>query len=227
MAQPMQRRLTAIMAADLVGYSRLMERDEAGTLNRLKENRRNVVLPQIMAHGGRVVKLMGDGSLVEFSSIVAAVACAIEIQTTMDELEVDQPDDLRIRYRIGINLGDVMVDGDDLYGDGVNIAARLQELASPGGIALSGAVRDHIIGKIPLDLDDQGEQILKNIERPVRVFNVRRGGIATTAVPLPTLPLGHRARNRRSLCVLPFANMSGEVEQEFFSDGITEDICIN
>jgi adenylate cyclase len=220
----MQRRLTAIMAADVVGYSRLMERDETGTLDRLQANRRNVVLPQIAAHGGRVVKLMGDGSLVEFSSIVAAVACAIEIQGAMDQQEAQHSSDERICYRIGLNLGDVMVDGDDLYGDGVNIAARLQELASPGGIALSASVKDHIAGKIPLELDDQGEQRLKNIERPVRVFSIRRNGIAATAVPLPILPVGHAAENRRSLCVLPFTNMSGEVEQEFFSDGITEDI---
>jgi len=224
MTEPMQRRLTAIMAADVVGYSRLMELDEAGTLSRLQANRREVVLPKVGAHGGRVVKLMGDGSLVEFPSIVAAVACAVEIQSVMADTDVDQPSDRRIRYRIGLNLGDVMVEGDDIYGDGVNVAARLQELASPGGIAISSSVKDHISGKIPLELDDQGEHSLKNIERPVRVFTVRRDGLAAAAIPLSAEAVRPAAEQRRSLCVLPFTNMSGDIEQEYFSDGITEDI---
>ena len=218
----MQRRLAAILAADVVGFSRLMEADEPGTLSRLQVNRRDVVLPQVTAHGGRLVKLMGDGSLIEFPSIVSAVACAIEIQTSMAGIEIDIPVDKRIRYRIGINLGDVMVDGDDIYGDGVNVAARLQELAPASGIAISSSVRDHIAGKIPLQLEDRGEQILKNIERPVRVFTIKGEGLATDAVPLDfARPIPDR---RRALCVLPFTNMSGDIEQEYFSDGITEDI---
>ena len=224
MTQPVQRRLTAIMAADVVGYSRLMEQDEAGTLGRLQANRRDVVLPQISAHGGRVVKLMGDGSLVEFPSIVSAVACAVEIQSIMAKADEDRPAEQRIRYRIGINLGDVMIEGEDIYGDGVNVASRLQELASPGGIAVSASVKDHISGKIPLELDDQGQHALKNIERPVHVFSVRRDGLAATAVPISKALSKPPAEQRRSLCVLPFTNMSGEVEQEYFSDGITEDI---
>lgn len=223
MTQPMQRRLTAIMAADVVGYSRLMEQDEAATLAQLQANRRDVILPQVAAHGGRIVKLMGDGSLIEFPSIVAAVACAVEVQSLMSA-SPDIPAERRIRYRIGINLGDVMVEGDDIYGDGVNVAARLQELAAPGGIAVSGSVKDHIAGKLPLELDDQGDHALKNIDRPVRVFTVRGDGLASTAVPIAAAAPRRALEQRRSLCVLPFTNMSGDIEQEYFSDGITEDI---
>src|SRR5206468_2258657 len=156
------RKLTAIMAADVVGFSRLMELDEADTLARLQANRREIVMPSIASHGGRVVKLMGDGSLVEFASVVSAVACAVEIQSAMAKTGHDQPADRRIRYRIGLNLGDVMIEGDDIYGDGVNVAARLQELAAPGGIALSASVKEQVSGKITLALDDLGEKFLKN-----------------------------------------------------------------
>ncbi len=223
MGQSVQRKLTAIMAADVVGYSRLMEQDEATTLGRLQDNRRDVVLPRITAHGGRVVKLMGDGSLVEFPSIVSAVACAVEIQSAMMNAESGQATDRQIRYRIGLNLGDVIVEGDDIYGDGVNVAARLQELAEPGGIAMSSSVRDHITGKLPLLLDDRGEKSLKNIERSVRVYTVRSDGLSASAVPLDSSTRSSADR-RVSLCVLPFTNMSGDIEQEYFSDGITEDI---
>ena len=221
----MDRRLAAILAADVIGYSRLMEQDEAGTLERLQANRRALVLPQIEKHGGRIVKLMGDGSLVEFGSVVAAVSCALAIQEAMAQTDLDRPQSQRIRYRIGINLGDVIVEGNDLYGEGVNVAARLEALAPAGGIALSQTVRDHVAGKIPAAFIDLGEHVVKNEERPIRVFAVRtdqakqelQGALADSAAPV-------RLRPAISICVLPFANMSGDPEQEYFSDGITEDI---
>jgi adenylate cyclase len=222
--QVLQRKLTAIMAADVVGYSRLMELDEAGTLVRLQANRREIVMPRIASHGGRVVKLMGDGSLIEFASVVSAVACAVEIQGAMAGTDTDQPADHCIRYRIGINLGDVMIEGDDIYGDGVNVAARLQEQAPTGGIALSASVKEHVSGKITLALDDLGELSLKNIERPVRVFTVRSGALANSTAPLSIDAAKPDVGKRVALCVLPFTNMSGDPEQDYFSDGITEDI---
>lgn len=223
MTPSVQRRLSAIMSADVVGFSRLMEQDEVGTLGRLQNNRRDIVLPRIAAHGGRVVKLMGDGSLVEFPSIVSAVACAVEIQSAMSGVDADRPTEQRLRYRIGLNLGDVMIEGEDIYGDGVNVAARLQEVAEPGGIALSSSVKDHISGKLPLILDDRGERQLKNIERPIQVYTVRSEGLETAAVPLNDHARPGQAK-RVALCVLPFSNMSGDIEQDYFSDGITEDI---
>jgi adenylate cyclase len=218
----MERRLAAILAADVAGYSRLMEQDEAGTLERLQENRRALVLPQIEKHGGRVVKLMGDGSLIEFGSVVAAVSCALAIQEAMAETDLDRREAQRIRYRIGINLGDVIVDGSDLYGEGVNVAARLEALAPAGGIALSQTVRDHVAGKIPASFADLGEHVVKNNERPIRVFAVRTDRVGTLASTADGAPA--RARPAIAICVLPFANMSGDPEQEYFSDGITEDI---
>src|SRR6266404_4255916 len=212
------------MAADVVGYSHLMELDETDTLARLQANRQEIVMPRIASHGGRVIKLMGDGSLVEFASIVSAVACAVEIQRAMAGTGVDQPADRRIRYRIGLNLGDVMVEGDDIYGDGVNVAARLEGLAPPGGIALSASVKEHVSGKITLALDDLGEHSLKNIERPVRVFVIRIDDLASSRLPLSLDAAKPDVGKRVALCVLPFANMSGDPEQEYFSDGITEDI---
>jgi adenylate cyclase len=209
-----QRKLTVIVSADVVGYSALMERDEAGTLERLKANRRSVFDPRIAAHGGRIVKLMGDGALVEFASVVAAVSCAHEIQQAT---EAGQSGPDRIRYRIGITLGEVIVEGDDIYGDGVNVAARLQTLATPGGVAVSRTVRDQAAGKLPLEFDDLGEHTVRNIERPVHVFSVRAEARKTSVQASQQKP-------RLSICVLPFANMSGDPEQEYFSDGITEDI---
>ncbi len=212
----MQRKLTAILSADVVGYSGMMEADEAGTLERLKANRGAIFDPQVAAHGGRQFKLMGDGALVEFSSVIAAVNCALAIQDATEKAETDLP--ARIRYRIGINLGEVIVEGDDIYGEGVNVAARLQTLALVGGVALSRVVRDQVEGKAPCAFEDMGEHTVKNIERPVHVFSVHavvRGETETHKVDQP---------RKLSICVLPFANMSGDVEQEYFSDGISEDI---
>ncbi|HUH93185.1 MAG TPA: adenylate/guanylate cyclase domain-containing protein [Casimicrobiaceae bacterium] len=212
----MQHKLTVIVSADVVGYSGLMERDEAGTLERLKANRRTIFDPRVAAHGGRIVKLMGDGALVEFGSVVSAVRCVREIQDAT-EADCSAPDPERIRYRIGVTLGEVIVDDDDIYGDGVNVAARLQAIAPPGGVAVSRPVRDQAAGRLDVEFDDLGEHAVRNIDRPVHVFIVRpisRSEPTTAQEP----------KQRLSICVLPFANMSGDPEQEYFSDGITEDI---
>ena len=208
----MQRKLAVILAADVVGYSALMERDEAGTLARLKDNRQAVFEPRVAAHGGRILKLMGDGALVEFASVVAALTCASEIQAAT-EARAQRGEG--IRYRIGLTLGEVIVEGDDIYGEGVNIAARLETLAEPGGVALSRVVRDQAAGKVPFSFEDLGEHAVKNISRPVQVYRLCAERSAASAT----------ARSQRtSICVLPFENMSGDPEQEYFSDGITEDI---
>jgi adenylate cyclase len=212
----MQRKLTVIVSADVIGYSALMERDEAGTLERLKANRKLIFDPRVAAHGGRIVKLMGDGALVEFTSVVSAVSCAHEIQQATEADSGAGPD--RLRYRIGITLGEVIVEGEDIYGDGVNVAARLQSLADPGGVAVSRAVRDQAMGKVSVEFDDLGEHTVRNIERPVHVFSVR------SVSPKGSLTAGAPQNPRPSICVLPFANLSGDPEQEYFSDGITEDI---
>ena len=211
----MQRKLTAILSADVVGYSGLMEADEAGTLERLKTNRTKIFDPHVTIHGGRTFKLVGDGALVEFPSVIAAVECALAIQDATEIVAAE--DGQRIRYRIGINLGEVIVEGDDIYGEGVNVAARIQSLAPVGGVALSRVVKDQIEGKARCSLEDLGEHTVKNIERPVHVFSARA---ATTA----GAPPAKQASRKPTICVLPFANMSGEVEQEYFSDGISEDI---
>ncbi|MBI1212558.1 MAG: adenylate/guanylate cyclase domain-containing protein [Alphaproteobacteria bacterium] len=209
----MQRKLTAILSADVVAYSSLMERDEAGTLTRLKENRAAIFDPEVARHGGRQFKLMGDGALVEFASVVAAVNCAIAIQSAT-EGTTSKP----IRYRIGINLGEVIVEGDDIYGEGVNVAARIQALAPVGGVALARVVKEQVEGKIDCAFDDMGEHTVKNIERPVHVFAARAAEVQT--------PEGQKveAPRKLSICVLPFANMSDDPQQEYFSDGISEDI---
>jgi len=217
----MPRRLAAILAADVVGYSRLMEKDEAATLAALKAHRAEIIDPLIAEHGGRIVKLMGDGALVEFPSVVDAVSCAVAVQEDMAERNAAVDEDRRIVLRIGVNLGDVVVDGDDIYGDGVNVAARLEALAEPGGIALSGYAHDQVAGKIEAAFEDAGEHELKNIARPIRVYRV-----ASKRKPLTTESslLDLRLPDKPSIAVLPFTNMSGDPEQDYFADGLTEDI---
>ncbi len=217
----MERRLAAILAADVVGYSRLMGEDETGTLERLKSLRKELVKPKITERKGRIVKLMGDGLLAEFPSVVEAVQCAGDIQDSMNEREADLPDDRRIRLRIGVNLGDIIVEGSDIYGDGVNVAARLEALADPGGICISGPAFDTIVGKTDLAFEDLGERQVKNIAKPVRVYRLALGGPkAATPSQAPDAPPSEQP----SIAVLPFENMSGDPEQDYFSDGITEDI---
>jgi TolB-like protein/class 3 adenylate cyclase/Tfp pilus assembly protein PilF len=211
-----ERRLAAILAADVAGYSRLMGVDEEGTLASLKLHRRQVIDPKIAEHRGRIVKTTGDGALVEFSSAVDAVRCAMEIQQAMAERNVNIPEDRRTEFRIGINVGDIIIDEADIYGDGVNIAARVEGLATPGSVCLSDNAYQQVKGKLTLDVSDMGEQQLKNIAQPVRVYGVRLDG--SPASPALTLP------DKPSIAVLPFLNMSGDPEQEYFADGIVEDI---
>ena len=274
------RRLAAILAADVVGYSRLMGADEEGTLNRLKAHRRELVDPKIREHHGRIVKTTGDGMLVEFSSVVDAVRCAVEIQRAMVDRNAETTEDKRITFRIGVNLGDVIADSGDIYGDGVNIAARLEALAEPGGLCISRTVRDHIGDRLPYTFDDLGEQSVKNIAQPVHAYAMNAAAVASlpeVTTPLP--PIGRSRRNnfrlavlvgsivaaigigtavwwvwpkgnsspvpgqasvaasaqrppaaeaksapRLSIVVLPFTNLSNDPDQEYFADGITDDL---
>jgi adenylate cyclase len=217
----MERRLSAILAADVVGYSRLMGADEAGTLTALKDVRTGFIDGKIAEHKGRIVKLTCDGILAEFPSVVSAVACATELQRGMCKRNTDLPQNRHIQFRIGVNLGDVIVEGEDIYGDGVNIAARLEALAKPGGICVSAIVYDQVLGKLECDFEDIGEQSLKNIARPVQVYRVRDASAAITSPPArATLPLP----DKPSIAVLPFANLSGDPEQEYFADGMVEEI---
>ena len=221
------RRLAAILAADVAGYSRLMGADEEGTHERLKAYLGQLVEPKIKEHRGRTVKNTGDGLLAEFPSVVDAVRCAVEIQRGMIDREPEVPEERRIRFRIGVNLGDVIVEEHDIFGDGVNVAARLEALAEPGGICISRVVRDQTRDKLPYEFEDGGEQSVKNIARPVRVYALRPEAIAALPAPSVTAapPISHRAAAPRlSIVVLPFTNLSNDPEQQYFADGIAEDV---
>ena len=222
-----ERRLAAILAVDVAGYSRLMGDDEEGTLARLKEVRRELADPKIKEHRGRIVKTTGDGLLLEFASVVDAVRCAVEVQREMADRNTDVPSDRRIEFRMGINVGDIIKDGRDIFGDGVNVAARLEALAEPGGICVSRVVRDQVRDKLTFSFEDMGQQRVKNIARPVRIHRVVVGkaadGSQIAAVALmPSSPLA--LPDKPSVAVLPFTNMSGDPEQEFVADGIAEDV---
>jgi TolB-like protein/class 3 adenylate cyclase len=217
------RRLTAILAADVAGYSRLMGVDEEGTHDRLKALRRELVDPKIAEHHGRIVKTTGDGLLVEFPSVVDAVRCAVAVQQAMPERNTDVAADNRIELRIGVNLGDVIVEGDDLYGDGVNIAARIEALADAGGVFVSNTVHDHVRDRLPFVFEDLGERKVKNIARPVRIYRVQDIGTAAKIPAAPASPL-LPLPDKPSIAVLPFQNMSGDPEQEYFVDGMVEEI---
>ena len=221
------RRLAAILAADVAGYSRLMGADEDGTHERLRAHQRELIEPKIAEHHGRIVKTTGDGMLAEFASVVDAVRCAAELQRAVIDREADMPEDRRIRFRIGINLGDVIVEDEDIFGDGVNVAARLEALSEPGGICISRMVRDQIRDKLPYAFEDLGEQSVKNIARPVRVYALRPEAVAEP--PAPSVPAAPPVAQpavapRLSMVVLPFANLSNDPEQQYFADGITEDL---
>jgi adenylate cyclase len=211
------RRLAAVLAADVVGYSRLMGQDESGTLTMLRARRKEVLEPLVSNYQGRTFKIAGDAMLIEFNSAVNSVQCAVELQRGMAAANSNLPEDRQIVLRIGVNLGDVMVEGDDLYGDGVNIAARLEGIAEPGGILLSGTAYDYVRNKTQLAFEDLGAQSLKNIAEPVRSYRVLN-------MPSNAAPVARNGFNRPSIAVLPFTNMSGDPEQEYFSDGIAEDI---
>src|SRR6266852_4081148 len=221
------RRLAAIMAGDIAGYSRLMGIDEEGTLRQLKAHRKELIDPKITEHRGRIVKTTGDGMLVEFVSVVDAVRCAVDIQRGMAERNSEVQADKRIEFRIGINVGDIISDSNDIYGDGVNVAARLEALAEPGGITVSRNVHDQVRDKLTFGFEDMGEQVVKNIARPVGVHRV---SLAESAPPttfksiLATDQTKLSSANRPSLAVLPFVNMSGDPEQDYFAEGISEDI---
>jgi class 3 adenylate cyclase len=224
---PPVRRLTAILAADVAGYSRLMGADEEGTHERLKAHLRELVEPKIKEHRGHTVKNTGDGLLAEFQSVVDAVRCAVEIQRGMLDRNAEKPGDGCIAFRMGVNLGDIIAEAGDIFGDGVNVAARLEALAGPGGICISRTVRDQIRDKLPYAFEDLGEQSVKNITRPVRVYALRPEAVADLPAPsvLPIPPISQPAIvPRLSIVVLPFANLSNDPEQQYFADGITEDL---
>lgn len=226
MGDQVERKLTAILAADVGGYSRLMAADEEGTLAGLKSHRRELVDPKIKEHRGRIIKTTGDGMLVEFASVVDAVRCAIDVQRGMAVRNQEVVPDRRIEFRVGINIGDVIVDGDDIYGDGVNIAARLENIAELGGVCVSATVRDHVLDKLGFAFDDLGDQNVKNIPRPVRVYRVQFGDDQTNHV-VSSQPASQRIVSvapRLSIVVLPLTNIGGDPEQEYFVDGVTESL---
>jgi len=223
-SERVERRLVAILAADVVSYSRMMEADDEGTLARLNALQRGVFEPTTRRYGGRIFKTMGDGTLVEFPSAVDAVSSAVAIQHALTERDVDGAEDSRIRLRIGISLGEVIVEGSDLYGDTVNVAARMETLAEPGGVCISGSAYDHVAGKIDAGFDDLGPQMIKNIARPIRVLRVRPASgvkgdqVTDVSAPVPGF------QGRPAIAVLPLQNLSGDPEQDYFADGIAEDI---
>jgi adenylate cyclase len=208
------------LAADVAGYSRLIGADESGTLQALKVIRAELIDPTIAAHNGRLVKTTGDGLLAEFSSVVDALRCATEVQAGMAERNAAVPNDKRIEFRVGINVGDIVVEDGDIFGDGVNVAARLEALAAPGGICVSARVQEDAAGKLDLTFEDLGEKVLKNIARPIRAYRVAIGPVSPTVQETPALPLP----DKPSIVVLPFQNMSGDPEQEYFADGMVEEI---
>jgi TolB-like protein/Tfp pilus assembly protein PilF len=214
----MERRLAAILAADVAGYSRLMGFDEEGTYRSLKTHCDELVVPKVQQHRGRIIKYTGDGFLAEFTSVIDAVRCAAEIQQGMSVRNAKMPDDRRIEFRIGVHQGDIISDSSDIFGDGVNVAARLESIADPRGICVSARVQEDVRGKLDLLLEDMGEQQLKNIERPVRAYRIVLENKSNTPRPPLALP------NRPSIAVLPFQNMSGDLEQDYFADGVVEDI---
>ena len=225
-----ERRLAAIWAGDIAGYSRLMGVDEEGTLRQLKAHRKELVDPKITEHRGRIVKTTGDGMLVEFVSVVDAVRCAVDIQRGMAERNADMAADKRIEFRIGINVGDIIIDADDIYGDGVNVAARLEGLADPGGIMVSRNVFDQVRDKLGFGFEDMGEQTVKNIARPIGVHRVSLVDITApivaygVAAEKPSVRGPLALPDKPSIAVLPFNNMSGDPEQEYFADGMAEEI---
>src|ERR1700752_3407981 len=217
------RRLAAIVAADVAGYSRLMGQDEVGTARTLREHR--VVIDVIVArHGGRLVKTTGDGVLLEFPSVVDAVECAVAVQAMMAQRNEGVPLDRRMLFRIGVNLGDILIDGDDILGDGVNVAARLEGIAEPGGICISSSAYDQVSGKVAVEFADLGEHTLKNIARPVRAYTVAQDGLGATGTRGSSTVSSPRSAPRLSILVLPFANIGGGPEQEYFVDGVTESL---
>src|SRR5271165_3763013 len=220
-----ERRLAAILAADIAGYSRLIGADEEGTLARLRAHRRELIDLKIAEHRGRLVKTTGDGLLVEFASIVDALRCATEVQAAMTERNAAVPADSRIEFRVGINVGDIVVEDGDIFGDGVNVAARLEGLADPGGICVSARVQEDAAGRLDLTFEDMGDQSLKNIARPIRVYRARLtpSDTAPKATPTESPPI-LALPDKPSIAVLPFANMGSDPEQEYFADGIAEDI---
>jgi adenylate cyclase len=219
-----ERKLAAVLAADMVGYSRLMEADEQGTLARLRTHRIELIDPAVAKNQGRIIKTTGDGILVEFQSVVDAVKCAVEVQERMRRRNADVPEDRRIQFRVGINLGDIIFDEGDIYGDGVNVAARLEQMADVGGVCVTAAVHDQVTGRLEIAFEDLGEKSLKNISRPVRVYRALIETPGRKAALGDGLPGEKRAAAKPTVAVLPFANMSGDPEQEFFVDGLTEDI---
>jgi len=212
-----QRRLAAVLAADVAGYSRLMGLDEVGTARTLREHRA-VTDALVAKHGGRIVKTTGDGVLLEFPSVVDAVECAVAVQAVMAQRNEGVPQDRRMLFRIGINLGDILIEGDDILGDGVNIAARLEGIAEPGGICISASAYDQVHGKVLVDFTELGEQTLKNIARPIHAYAV---GLTANAHQAATPP---SSAPRLSIVVLPLANLGGDPEQEYFVDGVTESL---